>query len=215
MKQQPNEFTIIAKYNQKMYNKKLVLDRKYAKMINLRKEKLEFKKSKEIERFEKRRKKAMETELHNLTHKRQRKQPKDQTVSKVKAKALTEIQKYTKLSRAVLTDNWIVIQVMDKMEQVPLDSKVNGWHVYSQRNYPNLAFDIKNIRPITSWWNRKQLDTTGERIVNLPIKIQKYLIKRSNEPKKKQIRNRAFYEWIIEQYKALNRVEEIRLWIKK
>ena len=105
MKQQPNEFTIIAKYNQKMYNKKLVLDRKYAKMINLRKEKLEFKKSKEIERFKKRRKKAMETELHNLTHKRQRKQPKDQTVSKVKAKALTEIQKYTKLSRAVLTDN--------------------------------------------------------------------------------------------------------------
>ena len=100
-----NEFEIIAKYNQKMYNKKLVLDRKYAKMINLRKEKLEFKKAKEIERFESKRKKSMDIELHNLNNKRQRKQPTDQTVSKVKAKALTEIQKYAKLSRAFLTDN--------------------------------------------------------------------------------------------------------------
>jgi hypothetical protein len=43
----------------------------------------------------------MEIELHNLTHKRQRKEPVDKTVSKLKAKALSEIQRYAKLSRAV------------------------------------------------------------------------------------------------------------------
>jgi hypothetical protein len=43
----------------------------------------------------------MEIELHNLTSKRKRKEPVDKTVSKLKAKALAEIQKYCKYKRAV------------------------------------------------------------------------------------------------------------------
>jgi hypothetical protein len=49
-------------------------------MLGLRKDKLEARKQKEIERYEKKRKKSMEIELHNLTHKRQRKEPVDKTV---------------------------------------------------------------------------------------------------------------------------------------
>jgi hypothetical protein len=84
-----------------MNQKRLVLDRKYAKMLGLRKEKLEARKQKEIDRYEKKRKKSMEIELHNLTSKRKRKEPVDKTVSKLKAKALAEIQKYCKYKRAV------------------------------------------------------------------------------------------------------------------
>jgi hypothetical protein len=43
----------------------------------------------------------MEIELHNLTNKRKRKEPIDKTVGKRKEKALSEIQRYAKLSRAV------------------------------------------------------------------------------------------------------------------
>ena len=123
---QRNEFEIIAKYNQKMYNKKLVLDRKYAKMINLRKEKLEERKEKELVRFERKRKKSMEIEIHNINNKRQRKQPKDKTVSDVKKKALTEIQKYAKLSRAYRSGDLIYVRLMDTLDVVVLNKKVNG-----------------------------------------------------------------------------------------
>ena len=101
MKKQLTELEVIAKRNKKMNDKRLVLDRKYSKMLGLRKEKLEAKKQREIERYERKRKKSMEIELHNLTHKRQRKEPVDKTVGKLKKKALAEIQKYCKYKRAV------------------------------------------------------------------------------------------------------------------
>lgn len=101
MKQQLTELEVIAKRNKKIDQKRFVLDRKYSKMLGLRKEKLDYKKARELERYEKKRKKLMEIELHNLTHKRQRKEPVDKTVSKLKKKALSEIQKYCKYKRAV------------------------------------------------------------------------------------------------------------------
>ena len=99
--QETTEFSIISKRKQKMYNKKIVIDRKYAKMINLRKNKLEYKKARELERIENKRKKLMDIEIRNFTHKRQKKIPIDKTISKIKKEALTAIQRYRKLKQSV------------------------------------------------------------------------------------------------------------------
>jgi len=126
MKQQPTEFSIISKRNTKIEQKRKQVEYKYSKMLNLRKEKLEQRKSRELERIEKKRKKLMEIELHNLTSKRQKKIPVDKTIGKVKAKALKEIQLYSKLSRAFKgEDGAIMIYIYDKDIVVPLDKKVN------------------------------------------------------------------------------------------
>lgn len=214
MKQPLNEFSIIAKYNQKMSQKRLVLDRKYSKMINLRKEKLEARKQREIEKFERKWKKAMERELYNLTHKRQKKEPKDKSVAKVKKEALRLVQRYAKLKRAVWSTEWPMIFLVDKMKWVMLDRNVHWGHCYWQKNHPWLAFDLENIRPIHYITNRTQNDQDAERIKNLPKETQDYLNeKKEDKTAKRKDRDRRFYEEIIEQYKPLVEAEEIRLWI--
>ena len=104
MKQPLNDFQIISKRNNKINQKRKQIDYKYSKMLNLRKEKLEQRKSKELMRIENKWKKLMDIELHNLTSKRQKKIPVDKTIGKVKSKALTEIQLYSKLSKAIISD---------------------------------------------------------------------------------------------------------------
>lgn len=209
MKKILTELEVIAKRNQKMNQKRLVLDRKYAKMLGLRKEKLEYKKAREIEKFETKSKKSMDRELHNLTHKRQRKEPEDKTVGKRKAKALAEAQLYSKLSRAFFIGKELVIRLADKQTVVNLLDKegnirsdIQGWHCYPQKNYSQLAFDIKNIRPITKWTNWRQADTIGERKKNLPLETQIYLEEKSQEPK--PLRDGIWYREQYEKYKTLN-----------
>lgn len=214
MKKILTEFEIIWKYNQKMDQKRLVLDRKYSKMLGLRKEKLEARKQKEIDRFERKWKKSMEIELHNLTSKRKRKEPIDKTVSKLKKKALAEIQKYCKYKRAVWSTKWPMVQLFDTGKWVKLDKKVHWWHCYSKGRYHWMMFDELNIYPISSWGNRKQLDTVGERINNIPKDNLVYIVERSKQ-KESIIYTRADYEAIIEKYKELNKIEEKRLAIDK
>lgn len=214
IKKQITDFDIIAKYNTKIYQKKLVLDRKYSKMISNRKEKLDARKEREMSRFESKMKKAMDIELHNLTHKRKRSELVDRTVAKIKAKALALAQRYAKLKRAIKTPNWIMVLCMDTMQWNLLDSNVHGWHVYPQSNYSWMRFDIDNIRPITGNGNWKQLDTKAEWRINLPKDIQCKLSDLSKE-KKVQIYNRNFYEDQIEYFKPLVKKEEKRLWLSK
>jgi len=216
MKKIKNEYSIKRKRENKIEIKKKQLDYKYSKMLDLRKEKLEDKKKKELDRFKRKYQKLMEIELHNLTHKRKRSIPKDKTKSKDKAKALKEIQKYSKLVRAKKTDKWIMVFVIDKQKRVPLDKKVNWWHCYPQSNFAQLAFDIDNIRPITSRWNKQQLDNIWEWKKYLPKEIQEKLEKKSkNKWLKWSMRDKNFYLQIIKTYKELNSKEEKRLGIIK
>ena len=179
-------------------------------MLWLRKEKLEAKKQREINRFESKWKKSMERELHNLTHKRQRKEPVDKSVGKLKAKALTLIQRYRKLKYSVYTTKGIYVLLFDTGKRVPLDKNVHWWHCFSKGRYRWMMFDERNIYPISSWGNKQQLDNTGERIINIPKEDRDYLKKLS---KKKQsiIYTRNYYEEIIEKYTKLVEIEEIRL----
>lgn len=209
-----NEYIIKRKRENKIEIKKKQLDYKYSKMLDLRKEKLEDKKKKELDRFKRKYQKLMEIEIYNLIHKRKKSIPKDKTKSKDKAKALKEIQKYSKLVRAKKTDKWIVVFVIDKQKRVPLDKKVNWWHCFSKWRYHHMMFDERNIRPITSRWNKQQLDNTWEWIVNIPKEDREYLERISKE-KKSIIFTKKDYQYIIEKYQKLNEIEEKRLKIKK
>lgn len=209
-----NEFLIIAKRNKKMNDKILSLDRKYSKMLWLRKEKLEAKKQREIARFESKWKKSMERELHNLTHKRQRKEPVDKSVGKLKYKALKLIQRYRKLKYSVYTTNGIYVLLFDTGKRVPLDKNVHWWHCFSKWRYRWMMFDERNIYPISSWGNKQQLDNTGERIINIP-KEDRYYLKKLSKKKQSIIYTRSDYEEIIEKYTKLVEIEEERLAINK
>jgi hypothetical protein len=100
------------------------------------------------------------------------------------------------------------------MKRLPLDKNVHWWHCYPQSNYAGLAFCVENIRPISWMWNKKQLDMVGLWVNNLPKEIQDYLeIKSEDKSEKRSMRNRWFYEEIIEKYKKLNKIEEERLGI--
>jgi bifunctional DNA-binding transcriptional regulator/antitoxin component of YhaV-PrlF toxin-antitoxin module len=75
-----------------------------------------------------------------------------------------------------------------------------------------MMFELLNIRPISSWGNKQQLDNTGDWIVNIPKEDREYLEKLSKE-RISIIWKRADYELIIEKYKKLNEIEEKRLQI--
>ena len=137
------------------------------------------------------------------------------TPAKRKQKALKEIQKYSKLSRAVYSTEWPKVFLTDKLVWVKLTSTVNGWHVYSQKNYPQLAFDERNIRPISSQENRRQGDTTAERKVNIPREDREYIEERSKDKSmKRKTYTHNDYVTIYEKYKAKNLAECSRLGIE-
>lgn len=138
------------------------------------------------------------------------------TLSKMKNKALSEIQLYAKLIRA-WTEMWLpTVYLVDKKAATHISQSVNWWHVYGQRNYPHMAFEIDNIRPISWFSNKMQGDQIAQWKVNLPEDIQDKLQAMSdNKSAKNELRNHTFYQNIIDKYKKLNEIEQKRLWIGK
>lgn len=129
--------------------------------------------------------------------------------SKEKSKALKEIQLYSKLSRIEIRDWVLMVWLADKNIYTDLldvewniRSDIQWWHCYPQKNYPQLAFDINNIRPISILTNRRQKDTIGEWKKNLPTETQIHLEKKSQEIK--QLRDCVWYREQYERYKTLN-----------
>jgi hypothetical protein len=89
-------------------------------------------------------------------------------------------------------------------------------HMYPKHNFPQLAFDIDNIRPISPRWNKKQADNIADWIDNTPLTNDaKNTLKAISEDKylKTQTKDNTFYRWQYEKYKALNIIEQIRLGI--
>lgn len=134
------------------------------------------------------------------------------TTNKMKKDALTEIQKYAKLSKAIWSTEWPMIYLVDKCKRVPLTSKVNGWHVYPQSNYRNMMFLENNIRPISNWWNKQQADNIAEWRFNLPKEIQIELEQLSKDKwEKRKLMDHNDYQMVIDKYKQLNEIEKKRL----
>lgn len=152
----------------------------------------------------------------NEKKKIQGKEVKKKEPKNMKSKALAEIQKYAKLSRAYLDWDKIMIYLYDKKITVELDKKVNWWHCYPQRNYPQLAFEVNNIRPISARWNKTQADNIAFWKINLPRAVEITLDEIAKKKiLKNQIMDHRFYQDIIDKYKKLNAVEKERLGLNK
>mgnify|MGYP007049864496 CR=1 FL=1 len=202
-------------YEKKLKKTQLSLEQKRQEHLQKMSSAINTKYDKKLARIKKKQQEQLEKKKREILGKKKLKKH-TKTKSKDKAKALKEIQKYSKLVRAKKTDKWIMVFVIDKQKRVPLDKKVNWWHCYPQSNFAQLAFDIDNIRPITSRWNKQQLDNIWEWKKYLPKEIQEKLEKKSkNKWLKWSMRDKNFYLQIIKTYKELNSKEEKRLGIIK
>jgi len=77
-----------------------------------------------------------------------------------------------------------------------------------------MAFNLDNIRPISSYGNKKQLDSIADWIdkVPLPDFVKDTLKEQStNQLAKNQIRDTQFYTEVYEKYRKLNEEEKLRL----
>lgn len=96
--------------------------------------------------------KLYKTKLNNEKRKIKWKEVKEtRSIKAIKKKAFHEFQ------RAMVELNqsdWKVF-VFDKLTWVDVNKAV-WWHIYSKFNYPHLAFDENNCRPITNYTNRIQ-----------------------------------------------------------
>lgn len=93
-------------------------------------------------------------------------------------------------------------------------SECVGGHIYPKGNFPHLAFNLDNIRPISSYGNKKQLDSIADWIdkVPLPDFVKDTLKEQStNQLAKNQIRDTQFYTEVYEKYRKLNEEEKLRL----
>lgn len=130
------------------------------------------------------------------------------SVDKIKNKAHSAVQKYAKLSK--MDAEWYVT-LMDTGERVKRnDPKVNAGHLYGKKNYPHIAFDLDNIRPISRWTNKKQGDMywyewadNVERHI-WPERWLDLTMKAENKQKKALVRDHNYYQGMYETYNAWN-----------
>lgn len=126
---------------------------------------------KQLARFEKKQWTQAEKKAREILGLKQTKKTTKKTSDSVtywKDKALTEFQKRARLarSRSVYPSSDPVVITRDTMQEKPRNKKVNGWHIFSKHNYPHIAFELNNCRPITSQGNRMQGDQIGSRRPN-------------------------------------------------
>lgn len=129
------------------------------------------------------------------------------SVEKIKNKAHSAVQKYAKLSK--MDAEWYVT-LMDTGERVKRnDPVVNAGHLYWKKNYPHLAFDLDNIRPIKKRTNKKQGDMYwyewADNVENhiWPERWLALYMKAENKQSKNLIRDHAYYQKQYEYYNGL------------
>ena len=87
-------------------------------------------------------------------------------------------------------------------------SKCQGGHLYPKHNFPQLAFVIENVRPISAFGNKRQGDQIGySRMDKTPLTLkEKQTLKEISENKSlKNIRlTTEDYRAIYEKYKEIN-----------
>lgn len=198
---------------EKMIEKRrLLLNKKRTEAIEKAKVHISSKYEKQLLKYKKQQEIMLEKQKRKIKWKKPLK--KHQKKIKWKQKAFSEIQKYSKLSRS--NNKWYVLQV-DTWKVVKWN-KCQWWHMYPKKNYPQLAFDINNIRPISPRWNKKQADNIADWIDNTPLKEKtKEKLKRKSKDKelKNKVKSSVDYMELYEKYRKLNDKEEKRLWIRQ
>jgi hypothetical protein len=93
-------------------------------------------------------------------------------------------------------------------------SECVGGHIYPKGNFSHMAFNLDNIRPISSYGNKKQLDSIADRLdkVPLPQFVKDTLKEQStNQLAKNQLRDTPYYKNLYEVYLCKNMEEKQRL----
>jgi len=222
------EYKAQQEIKKKIYAKKISLERKYAKMLDTRRKKLEWKQEIELERAIKKIKKAVilktKKKIRDAKWWKPTKSPaKKKSVPKLKQKLLTLIQKYVRLYHA--DKNWYCQCIscpairkwnacdwghyISRSYNATAIRKWNAcdWGHYISRSYNATAFDLNNIRPQCKWCNWFK---NGN-----PVEYRKWLVKKiwlkavkELEAKKYSLK-KLTVEWLEEQIKEYK--EKVKL----
>lgn len=134
---------------------------------------------------------------------------------KIKDLAFKEFQLYCKLFRS-WSKNWKIYVLAYDIWVVCSISRVQWWHVYSKHNYPHIAFDVDNCRPILPSTNRSQFDKYWEWFCKVPLssEAKQKLKEKAENWIRETLYTKKYYELKYEYYKELNRNEYARLWFE-
>lgn len=127
------------------------------------------------------------------------------TDAKIKQRAFNMFQSYCRISRA---DSKLKVVLMDT-GQKKWYQWCDGWHFYPKHNYPQLAFEVDNCRPISKRMNKRQWDMIwyewADRLIQ-EIWILRYneLEKIANDSLLKNIvRDRNYYQKQLDKFTLL------------
>jgi len=135
----------------------------------------------------------------------------------IKNLAFKEFQLYCKLFRSWSKDWKIYVLAYDILVVRSIHS-VQWWHVYSKYNYPHIAFDVDNCRPILPSTNKSQFDKIGDWFCKVPLSIEakRNLVEKAENPWHiLELKTKKYYIEKYEYYKELNNKEYERLGIER
>lgn len=174
-------------------------------MQNKMKEKIEKLKSQTEEKYERKIKRLEKNKLLRAEKKARKLLGKKQTIKSenstesfkyLKAQAFYRFQMRSKLLRT--DENWYVVCLDNWEKRFWIGDWVDGGHIYSKHNYPQLAFDILNCRPITKRANKKQGDTIGTRFPKMKETLEPIA---KDESLKNIKKDRQYYKQKLEELK--------------
>lgn len=135
-------------------------------------------------------------------------------LKEMKKLAFDKFQLYCRLLRCDKNQN---LRLVDTLEYVHY-KKAQWWHYFSKFNYPHIAFEVINCRPITQTTNQIQWDQEWlyrkENLINI-IWQEKFdeLLKLANSEQQKIIYDIEYYQQKFSYFDALVVKEKTRLWI--
>lgn len=202
----------IEKAQKKIEKHQLSIEAKRERAIQKSKDDIMSKYEKQQARFLSRANRELEKQIRKAIGRK----PLKKKERSMKQKALAEFQKYCKLARCNVKTG--LLTLVDTGEVVKWnDKKVNAWHYYPKHNYPHLAFDLDNCRPISRMTNKLQGDNVGlRRRPQLALAMGSMNINRLDDRAKGKkaenvIYDNNFYNTMYSQLKELNRVRLIKL----
>jgi len=147
----------IEKKQKQIEKHRLSIQRKNKLALEKKKEELSIKAEKKLSSITKKKQRELDTFIRAQKWLKPLK-AKPSKISKIKAEAFALVQKYARMLRA---DEDGMVTLLDTGERVHW-TKAYWWHLRPKFNYPQLAFEIDNIRPISGGGNWRQLDHYGE-----------------------------------------------------
>lgn len=149
---------LLAKKQAELKKRQLSLEAKKQEAIEKAKEAISIRYEKQLAKIAKSKQRELNKQIRKVVNLKPNK-PKKKSDAKMKQNAYQEFQKYSKLSR-MDKDGYVIL--VDTGERVYWRD-CDWWHYRPKHNYPQLAFELDNVRPISKWTNKMQGDNVGIR----------------------------------------------------